>query len=517
MDEQPNKKRASERQITKDDLEEDEEQASDTGGTWQRASDDVLSKRRIVKARRPTTTGAGAVARAPNPFASTSFASAAGAPNPFAAVAPGGFARPSAVPSGNAFGQASLPPSGLTVRAPQAKVITEEKPTSPASQHAVLKDEPAGKEATEGEVCIQPTKQTATPKSSEPQPEGELPGAAGEPPPTRGQAPNEAEVTAAAGAEVATEAHDQEEAGTKGVAAGLEPSQEGTVQNLAQPAAEGGVAVDGAVTSRAGSSFLQFASAAANAFSAATSKSQAGASRGEGEVKPFTASFGAATSSGAADSFPSLDSVYGQNNGQPNQLFTSSANNSTAAIASGLSDGPVVTGEEEEEAVFRTDASLFEFVDGKWHTRTRKGDLRLNVNDDGQARLVMRATGTSKLLLNANLWPEMTCAKMEERGVTFACVNHVGEEPSSQLSTYAVRMKEAAKANEFLTAVGNFKSGGTAGSVEKGLSRKRSTEGGIEDAEGGGEDIEKGIQSEPNGKSVEKDEEPDHDNTEPKA
>ena len=61
MDQQPNKKRTSDRQLTKDDLEEDEEQASDTGGgTWQPASDDVLSKRRIVKARRPA---AGRVAR----------------------------------------------------------------------------------------------------------------------------------------------------------------------------------------------------------------------------------------------------------------------------------------------------------------------------------------------------------------------------------------------------------------------------------------------------------------------
>ena len=92
----------------------------------------------------------------------------------------------------------------------------------------------------------------------------------------------------------------------------------------------------------------------------------------------------------------------------------------------------------------------------------------------------MFVQGTSKLLLNANLWPEMTCAKMEERGVTFACVNHVGEDPSTQLSTYAVRMKDAAKANEFMTAVGNFKSGGEAlNSVEKGLS-KRSTQGGVE-------------------------------------
>ena len=72
------------------------------------------------------------------------------------------------------------------------------------------------------------------------------------------------------------------------------------------------------------------------------------------------------------------------------------------------------------------DAALFEFKDERWNTRALAGALRLNQTADGQTRLVMRAKGSGKLLLNANLWPERTVSLMEGRGVTFAVGNHAG-------------------------------------------------------------------------------------------
>jgi hypothetical protein len=71
------------------------------------------------------------------------------------------------------------------------------------------------------------------------------------------------------------------------------------------------------------------------------------------------------------------------------------------------------------------DGTLFEFVDGKEWRERGKGELRLNLHKASrQARLVMRQRGSHKLLLNANLYPNMATSKMVGgKGVTFAAVN----------------------------------------------------------------------------------------------
>ena len=157
------------------------------------------------------------------------------------------------------------------------------------------------------------------------------------------------------------------------------------------------------------------------------------------------------------------------------------------------------------------DAALFEFKDERWNTRALAGALRLNQTADGQTRLVMRAKGSGKLLLNANLWPEMTVSLMEGRGVTFAVVNHAGApaapaaaeqqggadqggeggeaDDSRELSTYAVRLREQGKAdllfrlieenkkgperaNEEPTVVKSAEEEGAAEGVDKGADKK---------------------------------------------
>ncbi|XP_011301834.1 ran-binding protein 3 [Fopius arisanus] len=67
-----------------------------------------------------------------------------------------------------------------------------------------------------------------------------------------------------------------------------------------------------------------------------------------------------------------------------------------------------LTGEEGETNVLQINCKLFAFdkVTSGWQERGR-GILRLNDRDD-ESRLVGRATGTQRLILNTKIWPGMT-------------------------------------------------------------------------------------------------------------
>jgi Ran-binding protein 3 len=71
-----------------------------------------------------------------------------------------------------------------------------------------------------------------------------------------------------------------------------------------------------------------------------------------------------------------------------------------------------VTGEEEERSVFASEGVLFQLEDGQWKERGR-GEMRCNLAPSGQSRLVMRQRGNLRLLLNANLWPDMKVITMD--------------------------------------------------------------------------------------------------------
>ncbi|MFS7950503.1 putative Ran binding domain, PH-like domain superfamily, nuclear pore complex, NUP2/50/61 [Helianthus anomalus] len=120
----------------------------------------------------------------------------------------------------------------------------------------------------------------------------------------------------------------------------------------------------------------------------------------------------------------------------------------------------IETGEENEKAVFTADSVLFEFVDGGWKERG-KGELKVDVLTSGtrKARLVMRARGNYRLILNASIFPDMKLTNMEKKGITFACLNGTGEGQNG-LSTFALKFKDASLVDEFRSVVmahkGNF-------------------------------------------------------------
>eukprot|EP00793_Prasinoderma_coloniale_P002143 PRCOL_00002651-RA len=546
----PRKKRVAERQLTKDDGAErdsDGERESDTGGEggWEKASEEELARRKIVRAKRPAKlAGAtlpmpapiskpGSGAGAPvNPFAASKFASAAGASNPFAALRP-----PTAVAAGagaTAGAGAGASASGATAPAPAnpfAALGASGKigiggssgigggfpvplfgaPAAGAAAGAAAAAPGTSKETAEGDKkgggaalsvasgfvspgALKPTlSKTAGPAAIRgpagsgasdqkeeaaeafKTPVGEPSNATVEP----------VERPAGDGAVSSAPAQDAAATAVEPAATAPKPAA-ATIVTAATAnttcgagggggsAAFGGITGGGLAAAATGGNAFERQSQLPNAFSGEKQQQQhsGGAGTVAGPSAVPSAGLAGATSVETGDSHPSLDSRFGQNKGNPVALYTTSANNSTAAAtigggigggASGISrfsEGPqqIVTGEESERVLLAVDAALFEFKDARWNTRALNGNMRLNIDTDGQARLVMRAKGSGKLLLNANLWPEMTVSKMEGRGVTFAVVNHAGvtsgvaqaggegNSKSEDLCTYAVRLREQGKA-----------------------------------------------------------------------
>ncbi|KAI3463352.1 hypothetical protein Pfo_020015 [Paulownia fortunei] len=144
------------------------------------------------------------------------------------------------------------------------------------------------------------------------------------------------------------------------------------------------------------------------------------------------------------------------NNGNSSIFGTSGANiisKSEGDKFPSMQEVPVETGEENEKAVFTSDSVLFEFIDGTWKERG-KGELKVNVSTTGtgKARLIMRARGNYRLILNASLFPDMKLTNMDKKGITFACVNSAGEGKYG-LSTVALKFKDVSIVEDFRAAV----------------------------------------------------------------
>ncbi|KAL3633026.1 hypothetical protein CASFOL_026010 [Castilleja foliolosa] len=162
-------------------------------------------------------------------------------------------------------------------------------------------------------------------------------------------------------------------------------------------------------------------------------------------------SFGSLSKDGPTNSLFSLE------NGN-SSIFGISASSTGITKSEGSKFPPmqevsVETGEENEKAVFTADSALFEFTDGSWKERG-KGELKVNVPTigAGKARLVMRARGNYRLILNASLFPDMKLTNMEKKGVTFMCVNSASEVKNG-LTTIALKFKDASFVEDFRAAV----------------------------------------------------------------
>lgn len=181
-----------------------------------------------------------------------------------------------------------------------------------------------------------------------------------------------------------------------------------------------------------------------------------------------TFTFGSIPNKDGSPSGPGTGSLFGQktdqasfgfglcNNGNSSIFQTTGpsivSKNEGAGFPS-MQEVPVETGEENERVVFSADSVLFEFFNGVWKERG-KGELKINVSTTGteRARLLMRARGNYRLILNASLYSDMKLTNMDKRGITFACINSTGENKDG-LSTFALKFKDGSIVEEFRTVV----------------------------------------------------------------
>ncbi|XP_057341614.1 ran-binding protein 3 isoform X1 [Microplitis mediator] len=117
-----------------------------------------------------------------------------------------------------------------------------------------------------------------------------------------------------------------------------------------------------------------------------------------------------------------------------------------------------LTGEEEEVNILQINCKLFTFdkVTSGWKERGR-GILRLNDRDE-ESRLVGRATGTQRLILNTKIWPEMTAERAGPKSLRLTAMDIHGDirifivqaAPSEvdQLYNLLIQRLERAKENQ---------------------------------------------------------------------
>ncbi|KAK6267998.1 hypothetical protein QUC31_012158 [Theobroma cacao] len=427
----PSKKRAAGRELSRDNpgLDDDEDSSEQETGTFKRASDEVLANRRIVKVRRNQT---------------TSTASS----NPFSAIR-------------------LVPPMEPTITAETPSATPESTTTTTeVTAEAPIVNEKEVSEDGKDDVNKSEQNKDGNNKQSEKKTDETEPGSAKSEGESIKQYKNKEDEP------VSDAVADTESAEDKGSNVVNEEIQKGA--NDEKPAG-GGKPEDEDKKDEKTANEDNKDKSSENADSTAEGASLSSFQQLSSSQNAFTGlagtgfsttsfSFGSTQKDGSTSSVP----LFGQKNDQPTFGFGLSTNgNSSLFNASGTSivsksegsgfpamqEVPVETGEENEKVVFLADSVLFEFIDGGWKERG-KGELKVNVSTTGteRARLLMRAKGNYRLILNASLYPDMKLTNMDKKGITFACMNCTGEEKEG-LSTFALKFKDASLVEEFRAAV----------------------------------------------------------------
>ncbi|XP_057460108.1 nuclear pore complex protein NUP50A-like [Actinidia eriantha] len=398
------KKRAAGRELSRDNpgLDDEEEAIEQEGGTFKKASDEVLASRRIVKVRRQQTSSA-----------------------------------PSA-PSSNPFAGIRLVPST------DSNSATSEATCKVESEKIVYKDIDERSDVNKETDKAEYDNDKETKKKAD---EAGAKSVANEKKPDAVNEESKPELSD----EKATDEDKTENEDNK--------DTEGATAENKDKNVNGNENIEKGAEAAPLSSFRQLSSSQ-NAFTGLSGTGFSSSTFSFGSIQKDESSSG--SFSGLKNDQPSYPS-FGfslSSNGNSSLFGTSGASIGTKSEGSGfpsMQEVPVETGEENEKAVFTADSVLFEYAEGGWKERG-KGELKVNVsaNEAGKARLVMRAKGNYRLILNASLYQDMKLTNMEKRGITFACMNSTGEGKDG-LSTFALKFKDSSIVEEFRATVTEHK------------------------------------------------------------
>ncbi|ELR23440.1 RanBP1 domain containing protein [Acanthamoeba castellanii str. Neff] len=183
-----------------------------------------------------------------------------------------------------------------------------------------------------------------------------------------------------------------------------------------------------------------------------------GSKDGSAAATPSLTSTGFTLFSSSAPS-TSSDFAFSLSSSSSSLLFSSGAESSSTSVAEKVE---VVTGEENEERVHSVRAKLLKLEPESQAWKERgSGQLHLNVaKDHSYARLVMRAEGALRLILNTALFPHTITKRVQEKGVQVSAV----EEGKPVL--YLLRASRRDEAEELFAAINRHKElGGSSSSV----------------------------------------------------
>ncbi|ESQ30210.1 hypothetical protein EUTSA_v10011504mg [Eutrema salsugineum] len=394
----PSKKRGALKQLSRENpgLDDEEDSAELESGTFKKASDEVLASRRIVRVKRKEPSAPPAASL--NPFAGIQLVPA------------------SAPASTTPLAESKLAPAEAVVEEDDQKVTdTEEEDEVDSKKVDNVKDS-AGEETEKA-------KDNQCGKTSDTQVT---------------DADVNQTVSSVTNISNAVEGTDQTEDPLEKKDSGGDQSERKEESEEADKNGDNGAL----------SSFQQHSSSK-NAFTGLASTEASGSSFSFGLV-----SQDGSTGSGSLFGF-------GLQNSNNSSLFGASGASIIKKSSEGTAFPPkeevsTETGEENEKVTFSADSIMFEYLDGGWKERG-KGEVKVNVSSNGgKARLVMRAKGNYRLILNASLYPEMKLASMDKKGITFACVNSVSEGKEG-LSTFALKFKDPTIVEEFRVAIDKHK------------------------------------------------------------
>ncbi|RWW22329.1 hypothetical protein GW17_00013485, partial [Ensete ventricosum] len=427
------KKRVAGRQLSKDDPDPDEDAPEAEMGTFKKASEEVMATRRIVKVRRnqPPTTAAS------NPFAGirlvTPVDSSAETTNAVDQPETGGCTKP--VGEQNDTNENSLMTDagkGSEISDSINKIEETEESSKKLDEKPELSSAPGDDKVKNDEIEEEPQPVDTTSKDAK----GGVKTDSGGTDETNGVDLKETEKEAKETTEEAGDKTENEE----------KESEKEVEENDKKDPAEPDAPLN---------SFQQLSSSQ-NAFSGLAGTGFSTSSFSFGSIAKEGSKFG--TSFASPFAFKSESSSLfsfgtGSTNNGDSSLPSSLGATPDASKSVKLSEVPVETGEENERAVFTADAIMYEYLDGGWKERG-KGELRINISasDVEKARLVMRAKGNYRLILNANLYPDMSLTNMDKRGITFACINSTGEGKDG-LTTVAIKFKDSSIVQEFRESV----------------------------------------------------------------
>uniref|UniRef100_A0A453SUD3 RanBD1 domain-containing protein n=1 Tax=Aegilops tauschii subsp. strangulata TaxID=200361 RepID=A0A453SUD3_AEGTS len=422
---QTSRKRVADKQINKDNPELDDDSPEQEGGTFKKASEEVMATRKIVKVRRQQPSSA----PSSNPFSAIKFTTS---DSSVQASIPVSKPPPSDVTTSNVRGSIE--------KADENESNAENKSNAPMEAHSSLTetDNKAGStEVGTGEDKVL----VGEPKVDSSKTSG-----------IEGKTEDEAAKVNEGGDEDKSskdgaEKKDESESGTKD-----EVNEGGDEDKSSKDGAEKKDESESGTKDVSPTPLFSFmnVSSGHNAFTglAGTGFSASSFSFGSASKESTNAPlFGLKNDSA---SFPSFNIGGTNNNGSSVPSLVAAAEAPKKFI---MPEGPVETGEENEMAVFTADSAMYEYLDGGWKERG-KGELKLNIPVSGgeRSRLVMRAKGNYRLVLNASLYDDMSLKDMEKKGVTFACINSTGDSPG-RLTTFALKFKDTGVRDDFKAAV----------------------------------------------------------------